>query len=53
MKNTDLLKIINKILAAADNQSSPIEELYFLKLEAIWILISISLGSKEVCEHLI
>lgn len=49
LKNTELLEIIVKILGF---QSST-EELYFLKHEAIWVLISFSLGSEEITQHLL
>ena len=49
LKNTELMEIIHKILGF---QSST-EELYFLKHEAIWVLISFSLGSEEIVQHLL
>ena len=43
------MEIIHKILGYKPQT----EELYFLKLEAIWVLIQLSLGSEEVVEHLL
>ena len=43
------MEIIHKILG----YNPQTEELYFLKLEAIWVLIQLSLGSEEVVEHLL
>ena len=43
------MEIIHKILG----YKPLMEELYFLKLEAIWVLIQLSLGSEEDVEHLL
>ena len=43
--NTELLEILNRVLAW-DNADD--EEKYFVKMEALWILISFSCGSNNV-----
>ena len=43
------MEIIHKILGL----KSTTEELYFLKLETLWVLICISVGSEEVIQHML
>ena len=43
--NTDIREIIHKILTHTDVT----EELYFLKHESLWVLISFSMSHEEVC----
>ena len=50
---TDMKEVLHRALSFFDEQSEMSEELYFLQLEAVWVLIDFSLGSESICEYLI